>query len=106
MPRASLARYTPATIGGYLVMGPHFSLAKIAKAIEVGILTLLLVDLLRACRVALGWSVTHCVGRAPGAGSGRSARLTRGLLESIGRRASRPAVGLSGRPPQEPGCRT
>ena len=48
MPRAGLAAYTLATIGGYLVMGPYFSLGWVAKAIEVAILALLVADLRRA----------------------------------------------------------
>lgn len=48
LPRVGLAGYTLATIGGYLVMGPYFSLGWVAKAIEVAILTLLLADIHRA----------------------------------------------------------
>ena len=48
LPRVGLAAYTLATIGGYLVMGPYFSLGWVAKAIEVAILTLLVADILRA----------------------------------------------------------
>lgn len=48
LPRVGLAGYTLATIGGYLVMGPYFSLGWVAKAIEVAILTLLVADLRRA----------------------------------------------------------
>jgi len=48
MPRAGLAAYTATTIGAYLVMGPYFSLGWIAKAVEVAILALLVVDVLRA----------------------------------------------------------
>ena len=48
LPRVGLATYTLATIGGYLVMGPYFSLGWTAKAIEVAILTLLVADLHRA----------------------------------------------------------
>ena len=44
LPRIGLAGYTATTIGAYLVMGPYFSLGWVAKGIEVGILTLLLVD--------------------------------------------------------------
>ena len=44
LPRAGLAAYTAATIGGYLVIGPYFALGWIAKAIEVAILTLLAAD--------------------------------------------------------------
>jgi len=48
MPRVGLAGYTAITIGAYLVVGPHFSLGWIAKAIELAILALLLADVLRA----------------------------------------------------------
>jgi hypothetical protein len=48
LPRVALAAVTLATIGGYLVIGPYFSLGWIAKAIEVAILTLLVADLRRA----------------------------------------------------------
>ena len=48
LPRVGLAAYTLATIGGYLVMGPYFSLGWVAKAIELAILTLLVADLHRA----------------------------------------------------------
>jgi hypothetical protein len=54
MPRAGLAAYTATTIGAYLVIGPHFGLGWIAKAIEVAILSLLLVDVLRAYGSPLG----------------------------------------------------
>jgi hypothetical protein len=54
MPRAGLAAYTATTIGAYLVIGPHFGLGWIAKAIEVAILSLLLVDMLRAYGSPLG----------------------------------------------------
>ena len=46
-PRVALAGYTAMTIGGYLVMGPYFSLGFIAKGIELGIIALLLVDVVR-----------------------------------------------------------
>ena len=48
LPRVGLGAYTLATIGGYLVMGPYFSIGWVAKAIEVAILTLLVADVLRA----------------------------------------------------------
>lgn len=46
-PRVALAGYTAATIAGWAVMGPYFTLAYIAKGIEVAILALLLVDVIR-----------------------------------------------------------
>jgi hypothetical protein len=45
--RVSLAGYAALTIGAYLVMGPHFSLGWIAKAIELGIMGLVAVDVYR-----------------------------------------------------------
>jgi hypothetical protein len=54
MPRAGLAAYTATTIGAYLVIGPHFGLGWIAKAIEVAILALLLADVLRTYGSPLG----------------------------------------------------
>ena len=48
LPRVGLGAYTLATIGGYLVMGPYFSIGWVAKAIEVAILTLLVADVLQA----------------------------------------------------------
>ncbi len=47
LPRVGLAGYTAVTIVGYLVMGPYFTLGYIAKAIEVGILVLLAIDVVR-----------------------------------------------------------
>ena len=47
-PRVGLAGYTAVTIAGYLVIGPYFSLGWMAKAIEVGILALLVADVRRA----------------------------------------------------------
>ncbi len=46
-PRLALAGYTAMTIGGYLVMGPYFSLGFIAKGIELAIIALLVVDVVR-----------------------------------------------------------
>ena len=48
LPRIGLVAYTATTIGAYLVIGPHFTLGWVAKAIEVAILTLLIADLHRA----------------------------------------------------------
>ena len=47
-PRVGLAGYTAVTIAGYLVIGPYFTLGWMAKAIEVAILVLLVVDVRRA----------------------------------------------------------
>ena len=47
LPRVGLACFTAATIGGYLVAGPYFTLGWVTKAIEVAILTLLAADVVR-----------------------------------------------------------
>lgn len=47
LPRLGLAGFTAMTIAGYLVIGPYFSLGYIAKGIEVGILSLLALDVVR-----------------------------------------------------------
>lgn len=47
LPRVGLAAFTAVTIVAYLVIGPHFSLGWIAKAVEVAILTLLVADVVR-----------------------------------------------------------
>lgn len=48
LPRLGLAGYTLTTIVGYLAIGPYFDLGWVAKAVEVAILTLLMVDVQRA----------------------------------------------------------
>lgn len=48
LPRLALAGFTAATIAGYLVMGPYFTLGWITKGIEVGIIALLVLDVVRA----------------------------------------------------------
>jgi phosphatidylserine synthase len=47
-PRIGLAGYAALTIGAYLVIGPYFTLGWVAKAIEIAIITLVLVDLRHA----------------------------------------------------------
>lgn len=47
LPRVGLACFTAATIGGYLVTGPYFTLGWVTKAIEIAILTLLAADVVR-----------------------------------------------------------
>ena len=47
LPRVGLGAYTVATIVGYIVIGPYFTLGWIAKGIELAILVLLAVDLIR-----------------------------------------------------------
>jgi hypothetical protein len=46
-PRVALAGYAALTIASYLVIGPYFSLGWIAKAIELAIIGLVLVDVMR-----------------------------------------------------------
>jgi len=53
-PRVALIGYTAATITGYLVMGPYFSLGFIAKGIEVALVAFLVVDLVRSYGSPLG----------------------------------------------------
>lgn len=73
LPRVGLAAYTAATIAGYLLIGPFFSLGWVAKAIEVAILTLLVADVRRAYGTPTG--------------------LVRSALASLGLRStSRPAT--------------
>jgi hypothetical protein len=48
LPRIGLAAYASVTIGAYLVIGPYFALGWITKAVEVAIVSLVLVDLLVA----------------------------------------------------------
>jgi hypothetical protein len=79
-----LGGYTIATIVGWLVMGPYFTLAYITKAVEVVLLALIAVQLyrtrteilpgLRFAR-ALGWEVVRIVTRrpAPDAAAGATA---------------------------------
>ena len=47
VPRVGLAGFTAATIVGYLVIGPYFTLGWITKAVEVAIIVLLAADLAR-----------------------------------------------------------
>ncbi|MDQ4034812.1 MAG: hypothetical protein M3153_02695, partial [Chloroflexota bacterium] len=47
LPRIGLAGYAAATVAGYLVIGPYFTLGWIAKGIEVALIGLLLVDVMR-----------------------------------------------------------
>ena len=46
-PRLALVGYTAMTIGGYLVMGPYFTLGFIAKGIEVVLIAFIVVDVIR-----------------------------------------------------------
>ena len=53
-PRVALLGYTLMTIVGYLVMGPYFTLGFIAKGIEVGLVTLLVIDIIRVYGSPMG----------------------------------------------------
>jgi hypothetical protein len=46
-PRVALIGYTATTIGGYLVMGPYFTLGWLTKGIEVALIALVVVDVFR-----------------------------------------------------------
>ena len=65
MPRLALAGYTLATIGGYLVMGPYFTLGFIAKGIEVALLAVLAVDVVRVYGSPMGMVRTALASVAP-----------------------------------------
>jgi hypothetical protein len=47
VPHVALAGYAVATIAGYVVMGPYFTLGWVTKAIELALVTLVIGDLLR-----------------------------------------------------------
>ena len=70
LPRLGLAAYTATTILAYLVVGPHFTLGWIAKAIEAGLLLVLAADL------------AHLYGTPGG--------LVRAILSSLSRRGRGP----------------
>jgi hypothetical protein len=54
MPRVALLGYTLATITGYLIMGPYFTLGFIAKGIEVALIAVLVVDIVRVYGSPMG----------------------------------------------------
>jgi hypothetical protein len=54
MPRLALAGYTLATIAGYMVMGPYFTLGFIAKGVEVALLAVLTIDVIRVYGSPMG----------------------------------------------------
>jgi hypothetical protein len=54
LPRLGLIGYAATTIGAWAVMGPYFSTAYIAKAVEVGLITLLIVDSIRVYGSPMG----------------------------------------------------
>lgn len=72
LPRVGLAGYTLVTIVGYLVLGPYFTLGWVAKAIEVGILALLLADVIRVYGSPIGL-VREALASLPGSARVRSA---------------------------------
>ena len=47
LPRVALIGYAALTIAGWVLMGPRYDMAYIAKAIEVGLIVLLVIDLYR-----------------------------------------------------------
>ena len=67
LPIVALAGYTLTTIGGYLVIGPYFSLGWIAKGVEIALLVTLAVTVRRAyggvgglvgeARASIGWLI-------------------------------------------------
>lgn len=62
-PRVALVGYTLTTIGGWAIMGPYFSLAYIAKGIEVALILVVLTDIVRVygSPAGLGRSATASV---------------------------------------------
>jgi hypothetical protein len=64
-PRLALIGYTAMTIGGYLVMGPYFTLGFIAKGIEVALVALLVVDVIRVYGSPMGLVRTALTSVAP-----------------------------------------
>lgn len=64
-PRVALAGYTAMTIGGYLVMGPYFTLGFIAKGIELALLAFLALDVIRVYGSPLGLVRSALVSVAP-----------------------------------------
>ncbi|HSK93224.1 MAG TPA: hypothetical protein VLA76_04100 [Candidatus Angelobacter sp.] len=53
-PRVGLLGYTLMTIGGYLVMGPYFTLGFIAKGIETALVVLVVADIFRVYGSPMG----------------------------------------------------
>lgn len=64
-PRLALIGYTAATIAGYLVMGPYFTLGFIAKGIEVALVAFLVVDIVRVYGSPMGMVRTALDSVAP-----------------------------------------
>jgi hypothetical protein len=53
-PRVALIGYTAMTIGGYLLIGPYFTLGFIAKGIEVALIALVALDVIRVYGSPIG----------------------------------------------------
>jgi hypothetical protein len=53
-PRVGLAVFSGLTIAGYLAIGPYFLFGWITKAVEVGIIVLLVLDMIRVYRSPRG----------------------------------------------------
>jgi hypothetical protein len=64
-PRLALIGYAAMTIGGYLVMGPYFTLGFIAKGIEVALIALLVLDVIRVYGSPMGLVRTALESVAP-----------------------------------------
>lgn len=64
-PRLGLLGYTAMTIGGYLVMGPYFTLGFITKGIEAVLIALVVVDILRVYGSPMNFVRTALVSVAP-----------------------------------------
>ena len=64
-PRIALIGYAAATIAGYLVMGPYFTLGFIAKGIETALIALLVVDIFRVYGSPMGFIRTALDSVAP-----------------------------------------
>jgi hypothetical protein len=64
-PRIALMGFSAMTIGGYLIIGPYFTLGWIAKGIEVALITLLAVDILRVYGSPTGFVRTALESVAP-----------------------------------------
>ena len=65
VPRLGLMGYTLATIGGYLVMGPYFTLGFVAKGIEVALLAVLTLDVIRVYGSPMGMVRAALISVAP-----------------------------------------
>jgi hypothetical protein len=85
-PRVALIGYTAVTIGGYLVMGPYFTLGWITKGIEVALIALVVVDVVRVYGSPQGM-----LRRAIASVLGEATRAT-SLAQPLSRTAKMPPV--------------